>query len=84
MTAGNAEPHRSAHRANYTLEMGTWHATCKECGFRVSDADRRRAAAVYREHIKEMNQSVPGPGLELDLTEPAPTVKDVIAQPAVG
>lgn len=47
--------HRSAHRANYTLERGTWHATCRECGFRVSDPDRRRAAAIYREHIKETN-----------------------------
>ena len=52
MTSG---PNRSAHRANYTLERGTWHATCRECGFRVSDADRRRAATVYREHIRETN-----------------------------
>lgn len=43
----------SVHRANYTLELGVWYATCKVCGFRVSDPVRRRAAAVYREHIKE-------------------------------
>jgi hypothetical protein len=35
--------------------MGIWHATCRQCGYRVSDPIRRRAAAIYREHIKEMN-----------------------------
>ena len=43
------------HRANYTLELGIWHATCRECGHRVSDPVRRRAAGIYREHIKQTN-----------------------------
>ena len=43
------------HRATYTLELGVWFATCKVCGHRVGDANRRRAAGTYREHIKETN-----------------------------
>jgi hypothetical protein len=43
----------SAHRANYTLARGKWLATCKECGFTVQDVARRRAAALFRLHIKE-------------------------------
>lgn len=43
----------AVHRATYTLELGVWYATCKICGHRVSDSNRRRAAASYREHIKE-------------------------------
>ena len=43
---------RTEHRADYTLERGVWHATCKACGFRVSDVTRQRAAGAYREHIK--------------------------------
>jgi hypothetical protein len=46
----------SAHRANYTLSRGTWLATCKECGFTVQDGARRRAAALFRVHIKEAAQ----------------------------
>lgn len=49
--------------------MGIWHATCKECGFRVSDAVRRRAAAVYRQHIKQMDGgSSLAEALVIDLT----------------
>ncbi len=47
--------HRSEHRANYTLELGLWHARCRSCGYLVSDPLRRRAAAIYRHHIKETN-----------------------------
>jgi hypothetical protein len=64
-------PNRTTHRAVYTLELGIWHATCRECGFRVSDADRRRAAAVYRQHIKTTNlQAGVSQAPLLDLTEP--------------
>ena len=49
----------STHRANYKLEVGTWHATCRECGYRVSNPARRRAAAIYREHIKATSGRAP-------------------------
>ena len=62
-------PNRSAHRANYTLELGVWHATCRECGFKVSDPARRRAAAVYRAHIQAMYDVEP---LLISLTEETP------------
>jgi hypothetical protein len=45
----------AVHRATYTLELGVWYASCKICGHRVGDANRRRAAGTYREHIKETN-----------------------------
>ncbi len=60
---------RSAHRANYTLERGIWHATCRYCGHRVSDSDRRRAAAVYREHIRETNTQALGVSVSVELVE---------------
>jgi hypothetical protein len=61
---------RSEHRADYTLERGVWHATCKACGHRVSDVTRQRAAGAYREHIKEERAagSVTHP-LLVDLTD---------------
>lgn len=51
----------SAHRAIYTLEMGMWHATCRECGHRVADPNRRRLAMIFREHIKETNRVTAAP-----------------------
>jgi hypothetical protein len=63
-------PNRTLHRAAYTLELGIWHATCRECGFRVSNADRRRAAASYRQHIKAATlQAGVNQSEVLDLTE---------------
>ena len=50
---GALQSNRSEHRADYTLERGVWHATCKACGFRVTDATRQRAAGAYREHIRD-------------------------------
>ena len=44
---------QSEHRAKYTFERGIWHATCRSCGYRVSDPVRRRAASEYREHLKK-------------------------------
>ena len=42
------------HRALYRLEYGVWWARCRVCDWAVSDADRRRAAAVYRQHLTDM------------------------------
>ena len=40
------------HRALYTLEKGAWYATCKTCGFRISDSVRGRTATAFRNHIR--------------------------------
>jgi hypothetical protein len=74
----SATTNRSAHCAAYTLEMGTWHATCRQCGFRVSDRVRGRAATIYRDHIKETNRFA---SVVIDLTEAAPvTSVDLLGQ----
>ena len=41
------------HLAHYVLERGTWRATCRLCGYSVKDPSRRRAAAIFRNHIRE-------------------------------
>jgi hypothetical protein len=40
----------------YTLELGYWHATCRFCDWTVSDKDRRRAAAQFRQHIRAASE----------------------------
>lgn len=50
-------PGLTRHRATYTLELGLWYATCRLCGHRVEDQDRRRAAAQFRRHIQDMNEA---------------------------
>jgi hypothetical protein len=47
----------TAHRANYTLEIGIWHATCRTCGYTVADPLRRRAAAIFRYHIRDIREA---------------------------
>jgi hypothetical protein len=41
-------------RATYSFELGTWKATCRACGWQISDANRRRAAARFRLHHKNL------------------------------
>jgi hypothetical protein len=41
------------HRGTYILEFGLWKATCKECGWAVTDRQRRQAAALFRRHIRQ-------------------------------
>ncbi len=41
------------HRGTYILEFGLWKATCKECGWVVTDPQRRQAAALFRRHIRQ-------------------------------
>ena len=70
LVGGTISPNRSEHRANYTLERGVWFATCKLCGFQVSDPVRQRAATIYREHIKEERLAVPVVGtFVIDVTD---------------
>jgi len=45
------------HRANYILERGSWKAVCRGCRWSVQDTDRRRAAALFRSHHREMNEA---------------------------
>jgi hypothetical protein len=66
---------RSTHRATYILECGTWRATCRECGWSTSDAQRRRAATLFRVHIQDAreirgNHAAAG-GAELDSVDSA-------------
>lgn len=46
------------HRANYILEQGVWRATCRTCGYQVTDPIRRRAASVFRSHIREATEKL--------------------------
>lgn len=59
--AASRDTRRSEHRATYTLELGVWHATCRGCGYSVSDSDRGRARVAYRQHIRATDQSDQGP-----------------------
>jgi hypothetical protein len=45
------------HRAIYTLEMGVWRATCRACGHSETDPSRRRAASVFRNHIRNASNA---------------------------
>jgi hypothetical protein len=54
-----AGPHR---RATYILEMGVWRATCRTCSHTVTDPRRRQAAALFRNHTRDADQTT-----ELDL-----------------
>jgi hypothetical protein len=56
------------HRATYTFEIGSWHATCRVCGHQIIDRDRRRAASQFRRHIQEMAEAYTRPAT-IDLTE---------------
>ena len=48
---GRVENNR--HRASYLLELGTWRATCKGCGWTATDRQRRQVAAIFRNHIRD-------------------------------
>jgi hypothetical protein len=41
------------HRGDYVLDRGEWVATCRLCGFKVSDVDRRQVASQFRTHIRD-------------------------------
>jgi len=45
------------HRGVYVLDRGEWVATCRLCGFRVADPDRRQVASQFRTHIREAMQA---------------------------
>jgi hypothetical protein len=41
------------HRAMYILERGQWRATCRACGYTLTDPRRRQAASLFRNHIRD-------------------------------
>jgi hypothetical protein len=41
------------HRGDYVLDRGEWVATCRLCGFKVTDIDRRQVASQFRTHIRD-------------------------------
>jgi hypothetical protein len=45
-------------RANYTLERGIWHATCRDCTWQTSDPNRRRAVAMFRLHHIHVEETI--------------------------
>ena len=59
----------TAHRATYTLELGVWRATCRECGHSVTDPVRNRAASTFRDHIRRCAVVDLRSNLAIDLTE---------------
>ena len=76
--SGVVHQNNSDHRAHYTLEYGVWHATCRVCGFQVSDPSRPRAAFSYREHIKAERSAAPrSHPLLIDLTETVEAVCEI-------
>jgi hypothetical protein len=54
------------HRGEYVLDRGEWVATCRLCGFKVSDVDRRQVASQFRTHIRDAILAA-----QLDATAPA-------------
>ncbi len=76
-----ADGDSSSHlRATYSFELGTWKATCRACGWQVSDPNRRRAVSRFRMHHKDLAAALQAepPGITGALTEenPAPVLVD--------
>lgn len=55
-------------RADYTLERGMWRAVCKGCGWWTTDGSRRRAAARFRGHHREVIAAQPRVVVDLRVT----------------
>lgn len=67
----------TAHRANYTLERGMWRATCRKCGFTLTDVSRQRAMSLYRAHIRETGSADERVAIDLlgsDENPPTPAI----------
>jgi hypothetical protein len=52
MTQGDSSTDER-HRAMYILERGQWRATCRVCGYTLTDTRRRQAASLFRNHIRD-------------------------------
>jgi hypothetical protein len=40
------------HRADYILERGIWHVTCRVCGWQDEGPVRRQLASLFRFHLR--------------------------------
>ena len=82
-------PDIQVHRGTYILERGTWRAVCRVCGWNVTDGNRRRAAAIFRQHLQdqlelERAQTVTGLGGEsvaIDLRDAVPASAVAVGAP---
>jgi len=75
MEQAEEKAQRRAHhvRAAYILERGAWRATCRDCGWHITDPSRRRAAALFRLHHKEATEVIDLRGAgDLAITPRAP------------
>jgi hypothetical protein len=86
VTDGDKRGDRTLHRAAYVLERGIWRATCRECGFQVSDAQRRQAATQFRMHIQDMRDSIAhlAEHVRIDLRDRLTAVRDNEPDPVRG
>lgn len=80
-SVNDAENHR---RADYILERGMWKASCRACRWTVENADRQRAAVMFRAHHREMLKILKAPKapviVELRVAErPAPPAASAVA-----
>lgn len=39
------------HRADYILERGVWRVSCRVCGWKATDPERRKLASRFRFHL---------------------------------
>lgn len=67
---------QGVHRADYMLERGVWRATCRVCGYSITDPVRRRAMSAYRSHIRESSgfERDSDQKVTIDLRQPAGVV----------
>jgi hypothetical protein len=40
------------HRADYILERGVWHVTCRVCGCHAEGTVRRQLSSLFRFHLR--------------------------------
>jgi hypothetical protein len=60
-TAGEIKALADArHRADYTLERGVWHVSCRMCGWRAEGSVRRQLSSMFRFHLRSDAKLPPG------------------------
>jgi hypothetical protein len=48
------------HRADYILQRGVWHVTCRVCGWHAEGAVRRQLSSSFRFHLRTQRPPEPG------------------------
>ena len=76
--AGSNQAAANHARADYIREMGIWRAACRTCGHSVAHTNRRAAAAMFRNHSREIREAardfvvdIREPGSPVAVTPPA-------------